>query len=148
MTMRLKEKELVGLGISLAAGCRPCTDYHLKAVREAKASEEEMRRVIEVALGVRQHAVAVMRAYSLGQLGDTIEVAGPDTGGADRVTVLASIGAAFAVNCTASLERHLAAVGPAGISQDEVEAVARLARFIRGKAASHVDKLVPMAEAA
>ena len=26
MTIRLKERELIAVGISVAAGCRPCTD--------------------------------------------------------------------------------------------------------------------------
>ncbi len=103
MTMRLKEKELAAVGISLAAGCRPCTDYHLKAVRQAKAGDEEISRARRIA-----------------------------------------IGAAFTVNCTTSLEHYLALAPAAAIDQDELAALAKLATFIRGKAISHVEALVPV----
>jgi AhpD family alkylhydroperoxidase len=44
MPITKKEKELAAVGISIAAGCKPCTDYHMKAVREAGASDDEIRR--------------------------------------------------------------------------------------------------------
>ncbi|MDP6272315.1 MAG: carboxymuconolactone decarboxylase family protein, partial [Alphaproteobacteria bacterium] len=65
MTMRLKEKELAAVGISLAAGCRPCTDYHLKAVRQAKAGDEEISRARRIAIGVRGRAAEIMAVHGL-----------------------------------------------------------------------------------
>ncbi len=35
MVIRLKERELAAVGISVAAGCKPCTDHHVKQAREA-----------------------------------------------------------------------------------------------------------------
>ena len=43
MSISLKEKELAAVGISIGAGCRPCTDYHLDAVRKSGASDAEIR---------------------------------------------------------------------------------------------------------
>jgi AhpD family alkylhydroperoxidase len=37
MPMTMLNKELVAVAISVAAGCRPCTTYHLAKVREAGA---------------------------------------------------------------------------------------------------------------
>ena len=37
MTMTPKEKELVAIGISVAAGCKPCTDHHVAVARKARA---------------------------------------------------------------------------------------------------------------
>ena len=37
MTMTSKEKELVAIGISVAAGCKPCTDHHVAVARKARA---------------------------------------------------------------------------------------------------------------
>ena len=143
MTMRLKEREMVAIGASVAAGCRPCTDYHVKAAREAKLTGGEIRQAIDDAMNVRQNALEVMKAYGLQHLGETEETdgggrAGPTT----RIKELVSIAAAFAVNCTTNLENHLAAAESLGISGEEIQDVTKLAGFIRGKAASHVEKMV------
>jgi len=58
------------------------------------------------------------------------------------------LGAAFAVNCVASLEHHLAAAGEAGVSEDDIRQIVTLAAFIKLKAASHVERLVGMSEEA
>ena len=56
---------------------------------------------------------------------------------------LVRVGAVFAVNCVPSLERH-AAAARLGVSEDEIETIARLARFITGKAALHVEALAEL----
>ena len=40
MAMNGNEKELVAVAISVAAGCKPCTDYHVEAVRKVGATED------------------------------------------------------------------------------------------------------------
>jgi AhpD family alkylhydroperoxidase len=139
MTMRLKEKELAGVGISLAAGCRPCTDYHLKAVRQAKASEEEISRARRIAIGVRGRAAEIMGVYGLASDPEPYPV------NDERTALLTAIGAAFTVNCTTSLTHYLELAPAAGIEQDEIAALAKTATFIRGKVISHVEALVPAA---
>ncbi len=149
MSLTLKEKELVAVGISVAAGCKPCTNYHMRKVKETEATEGEIRQAIEIAAEIRHQAADIMRAHAVRQLGvlDDAEylVSGGET---SRIRELIVIGAAFAVNCTLTVEHHLRASGDACISQDEVEEVAKLAQFIKDKAASHVEKLVPLEAAA
>ena len=43
MTITPKEKELAAVGISVAAACKPCTDYHVGVARKARASDQEIR---------------------------------------------------------------------------------------------------------
>ena len=149
MSLTLKEKELVAVGNSIAAGCKPCTNYHMKKVKEAEATEGEIRQAIKIAAEIRRHAAEIMMAHGLRQLGvpDDGEYVAPAEE-ASRIEELIAIGASFAVNCTATLKHHLKASGKAGISRGEVEEVAKLAQFIKGKAASHVEKLVPLEEVA
>ena len=52
-----KEQELVAVGASIAAGCRPCTAYHVRAARVAGADKEEIRQAVNDALDVRQQRV-------------------------------------------------------------------------------------------
>ncbi len=143
----VREKELAAVGISVAAGCKPCTDYHLKAVREAGASEGEVERAVAQALDIRRSALVLMEHHAWNRLGKGSQGdAGDQSGETSRVQELVAIGAAFAVNCTASLDQHLAAAKTVGIGDREVRVVAELASFIKGVAASHVEKLVGIQE--
>lgn len=147
MVIRLKERELIAVGISVAAGCRPCTDYHLKAVREAGGSEEEIKATIATAISVRISAANLMVDYAQSRLAD--EEPGDELGlnvEISRVQVLASLGAAFAVNCVPSATKFLAAAKAADISEVDIAEITQLAKFIRGKAISHVDRLVGQKE--
>jgi AhpD family alkylhydroperoxidase len=149
MALTAKEKELTAVGISIAAGCKPCTDYHVKAVRKAGATDAEIRRAIDTAVAVRKDAAGVMESYGFEHLGIEKGSAGPCCPGEPpRIDALVSVGAAFAVNCTTGLKRHLAAARGVGVTDDEVTAVAKLAVFIKARAASHVDSLVAPKRAA
>ena len=143
MPLTVKDKELVAVGISLAAGCRPCTNYHVREVRKAGAADDEIRQAMADAVLVREGATKIMEGHALERLG----VARESTGGDDstrtsRLRELVSIGAAFAVNCTVSLQRHLRAGEDVGITDEEAEAVVDLAAFIKRMAASHVERIV------
>ena len=139
----MKEKELAAVGISVVSGCKPCTNYHVKAVREAGASDEEIKQAVADALSVRKSATDFMKAHALarlGQEGSHSHADGPDS--TNRVRELVSVGAAFGVNCTSNLKEHLVAAETVGISQEEVAEIAKLAAFIKERAASHVERLV------
>jgi len=142
MTLLLRDRELVAVGASVAAGCKPCTDYHLKAARAAGLSDDKIRQAIIVAMSVRQNALEVMKAYGLRQLGEVVSAPGDRGWESTRIGELVAIAAAFAVNCTTNLEHHLAAAKALGISDDEIDEITKLARFIKGKATSHVENLV------
>lgn len=149
MAMTPKEKELVAIGTSVAAGCKPCTDHHLAVARKARASDDEIRQATVDAFAVRRNATDIMEAYALGHLGEKQNLAGFGFfGEPNRITAMVCLGAAFAVNCVASLEHHLAAAEKAGLSKDEIKQIMTLAAFIKQRAASHVERLVGMAEEA
>ena len=143
MPLSVKERELVAVGISLAAGCKTCTNFHFKKVRGAGASDEEIEQAMTDAIAVRDKAKRIMQWHGLRLLGlgkaRDEEDASSET---SRMTELVSVGAAFVVNCTSSLEKHLAAARDTGVADDEIEAVLDLSRFIKGKADSLCCKLI------
>ncbi|MHC4234873.1 MAG: carboxymuconolactone decarboxylase family protein [Planctomycetota bacterium] len=146
MSLSVKEKELVSVGVSLAAGCKPCTDYHLKKVRGAGASDEEIEQAMTDAIAVRDKAKMIMQRHGLKLLGfkKTVRTEDDDDelGEPTRMRELVAVGAAYAVSCTSSLEEHVAAARSVGVEESEIEAVVGLARFIRGKADSLCCKLI------
>ena len=65
MTVPAKEKELAAVGISVAAGCKPCTDHHVAVARKARATDEEISAAIADAVAVRNQATGIMKARSV-----------------------------------------------------------------------------------
>jgi AhpD family alkylhydroperoxidase len=139
MAITKKEKELAAVGISIAAGCKPCTDFHMKSVREAGASDDEIRRAVEDAVALRNAATSIMRNYGRSHLGDTEHEEAAATP-RDRVGELVGLGAAFAVNCVSSLEYYSRHAESAGVTRAEILEITKLAKFIKERGASHVDR--------
>ncbi len=141
MSLALKEKELAAVGISVAAGCKPCTDYHVKAVRTSAATDDEIRQAITDAMWVRESALKIMKAHGLHHLSDAGGETGSGCADTNITKELVSVGAAYAVNCTTNFQKHLVAAKNLGITDNELKEVVKLARFIKEKAASHVEKI-------
>ncbi len=136
-----KEKELVAVGASLAGGCIPCTRYHVKEVRDAGATTEEITRAVGAALCVKGSARTIMEEVAYDALGSPKEqqpscCAGPT----DRLRELVSIAAAVAVNCVTSFHKHLAAGRSLGVRDNEIQLAVGLAKMIRSKAMEKVDE--------
>lgn len=142
MTLNVKEKELAAVGISVAAGCRPCTDYHLKKITSTDATPDEIRKAVADALWVKRNAADIMETHALADPGQPVPDDRGRGNGGDRTEELVKIGAAYAVNCTANLEKHRAAGRALGITDEELGEIVKLAAFIKDKAASHVENLV------
>jgi AhpD family alkylhydroperoxidase len=142
MAITSKEKELAAVGISIATGCMPCTDFHVKKVREFGASDAEIKQAMIDALSVRRGATDIMETYGLAHLdghepADDLEHASTT----DRTKELVCVGAAFGVNCVSCLKTHLEAAESVGISHEDITTILKLSAFIKGKAASHVERL-------
>lgn len=138
-----KEKELVAVGASVAAGCIPCTQYHVKEVKAAGATMEEITQAVDAALCVKGSTRGIMEKVAYDVLGLPKEeqpscCAGPT----DRMKELVSIAAAVAVNCPTSLHKHVAAGRTVGVRDNEIQLVVGLAKMIRGKAAEKVDDAI------
>src|SRR5512140_622544 len=98
-TLTETQQELIAVGVSIAAGCKPCTAYHLKAARAAGASDEEIRRAVSHALGVRHSATELMARLADKLLGNASELETSRLAEESLTDDLVSAGAAFAVNC-------------------------------------------------
>lgn len=63
--MRLdgRTAELIAIGASIAANCRPCLEYHVRAAREAGADDQDLAEAAEVGKMVRRGAAAKMDKF-------------------------------------------------------------------------------------
>ena len=147
MTMNLKEKELVAIGISVAAGCKPCTDHHVTVARKARATGDEIRQAINDAVVVKRSTVDLIEDHALTLIGEDLEVIGCTfSSEPSRITALVSVGSAIAVNCVSSLEYYLAEAEVSGMTEDDIMKIVDLAALIKQRAASHVERYMSMTE--
>jgi AhpD family alkylhydroperoxidase len=138
------EVELISIGASIAAGCRHCLDVHVREARKWGVSDEEIRSAMTRALHLRESAQSVIEKHGSKLLKLKLfrdNSARPDLQPVSevpgtRVGELIAIASAFAVNCTANLEKHLAAARAIGVSEDEIEKAIDISRFVKGKADS------------
>ncbi|MHC4710468.1 MAG: carboxymuconolactone decarboxylase family protein [Planctomycetota bacterium] len=139
MTMTAREREIAAVGISVAAGCKPCTDHHVSEAAKAGATDDKISRAVADALNVRRKAADIMEAHALARLGGEARdrpapCACDET---SRLKAMTSVGAAFAVNCASNLQAQLAAAEGAGISEQEITEILGLAANIKVAAARH-----------
>ncbi|UCF65606.1 MAG: carboxymuconolactone decarboxylase family protein [bacterium] len=112
---------------------------------EAGASEKEIKKAISDAVIVRNNAKDIMENHGLQHLGIAkVHGVKKDTHKTSRMTELVSIAAAFAINCTSSLEVHLGIARKQGIAEDEIKTVLDNAHFIKGEAAHYVEEMVKL----
>jgi len=137
-----KEQELVAVGASVAAGCRPCTAHHVRAARTAGADEGEIRQAVNDALDVRRSATASMARLAEKQLRGA---PGSDaTNGSEKTLIgeLVSVSAALAVNCVTNLEAHLTAAWQVGATVCQIQTALGIARAVKNMAAKKADETI------
>ena len=114
-------------------------------MNEAGASEKEIRKAISDAVNIRNTAKDIMETHGLQYLGiKKIEGVKKDRKKTNRLTELVSIAAAFALNCTSSLETHLEKARNIGLSEGEIKTTLDNAYFIKGEAAHYVEEMVKL----
>lgn len=142
MELTMKEIELVYLGASIAAGCKPCTYYHFGKALETGASEEEISSTITTAVNIREAAKNEMMKHASNLLEQSLGNETNDENlNLDRLNIMVSIGAAFALNCTSTLSKYIALIDSVGITSKELSKIFKAANLVKMKAASCVDKI-------
>jgi len=58
--MDVRIEELIAIGASITANCKPCLKYHVAKAKESGAAEQEIACAIEVGKRVRKGAVSQM----------------------------------------------------------------------------------------
>jgi AhpD family alkylhydroperoxidase len=141
MSITQKEKELIAVGASIAAGCLPCTDYHARAVRQAGATEDEARQAAAIGLAIKRESLAVMGSRAAEHFGLHEEwPTSSSTEGLSSLETLIAIASAIAAQCVPALERHVVAARQQGLDDADVKRAVGIGRAIRKQAARNVDE--------
>jgi len=132
MTPNDKDIETVAVAISIAAGCEPCTRFHLREARNLGATTSQLLQMALVAdPGQRD-----LQFLALGDIAQDIE------GDAPRLWVLAGIGTSVCHNNVRSLGDDVRSARQLGVTDEEIMTVVGLAFRIKEKAASHLERII------
>ena len=117
-----KERELIALSASVAAGCRPCTERHVAGAQVAGACVRSVALAVETAVTVRQSATKAMEEWAAQCHGTQPEVDQAFRDGKRLIAELESVAAAAAVNSGPDLETHVRAASATGATPEQLRA--------------------------
>lgn len=126
-----KEQSLIAIGASVAAGCQPCTAYHVKAARTAGACDRSIALAIETALTGRTTATIGMGEWAARCQGAKPEIDAEFRAQKLVIAELTSVATAVAVNSVPDLQQHLDAARGAGARAEQIRAAIEIARKIK-----------------
>ncbi len=137
-----KERALIALTASVAAGCRPCTAYHIQSVRAAGACERSVRLAVEMALSGRASATTAIAEWAESCQGSRPEVDRDFRGARQLIVNLMSIATAVAVNSAPDLELSLATAQENGTTLEQIRAAIGIARQIQRVAQEKIEGII------
>jgi AhpD family alkylhydroperoxidase len=141
-----KEQSLIAVGASVAAGCQPCTAYHVKAARTAGACDRSIALAIETALTGRTSATIGMGEWAARYQGAKPEIDPEFRAQKLLIAELTSIATAVAVNSVPDLQKHLTAARDAGARMEQIRAAIEIARKIKRVAEEKIGAITDKVE--
>ena len=139
MDLESKELELAAVGISIAAGCVPCTKYHITEAGRSAASSPDILEALRNGVAVANTALSDLHRQFDPQAVASFEVG--INAGLSRCAILTGIGSSVASNSVRQLEIMIELARNNEIQDQEIMEIVGLANRIKAKAASH---LVPL----
>lgn len=135
-----KDREIINLGVSLAAGCQPCMKYHLRKCKETGLSEEEIHEILYLVGDIWSRAYGIMkgRVLTLNHAALCTEN-GISSEGQSRMEILLGLAVSYTVNSTDLTEQYLACAGESKMNESEIAAIIDLAKFTWARARAHAD---------
>src|SRR5690242_15698669 len=135
MQLELTEKELVGIGASVGAGCRPCIEHHVVAAREAGLSEAELAEAVDTAFTVRSQATKLFARRVRELLGSSAPALDIPAGDGSWTAELVALGASVGANSHPLLQSHIERALETGLTVKQIDAALRTAEYVQERAA-------------
>lgn len=137
MALEARDKELVAIGASIGALCRPCIDHHVPAGRQAGLTEAELARAVQIAQATHHIAQDLLFRHA----NELVNVAAPSPNAsyeqpsASRSDELVRLGAGVAANCHPLLEQHIIGCLDRGLIPSQVRSAIKMAEIVQHNAA-------------
>ncbi len=143
-----KMKVLIALGASVAAGCQPCTEFQVKAAREAGACDQGIQLAVEAALTLRQVATRGMDRWSERCQGARPQLDPAFRSGMQLLTELISIASAICVHAVPDLVLHLAEARHLGATPEMLRVAGGIGRSVHNAAVEQIETVLAAETAA
>jgi len=137
-----KLKVLIALGASVAAGCQPCTEFQVKAAREAGACDRGIELAVEAALALRQSATRGIDRWSERCQGGRPELDAAFRANRQVLAELVAVASAICVQSVPELVLHLAEAVRLGATPEMLRATVGIARSIHNAAVEQIDAVL------
>lgn len=137
-----KEKALIAIGASVAAGCQPCTEHHVKNARAAGACDRSLTLAVETALAVRESATRSMDEWAGQCQGARPPLDSGFRAEKRRIAELTAVAAAFAVNSVPDLRARLEAAREFGATPEQIQFTIAMAGKIKRVAEEKLAALI------
>lgn len=139
MSLRELDIETLAVGLSIAAGCKPCTRFHIGAARKLGASDSDLLGIVAATL-IHSHSNSV-GALALAELGSRPRPEETSPAQAQRAALL-GVGLAVCHNDVESMKTAVRRARDLGAADESIMTIFGLAARIKQKAASHLDGIV------
>jgi AhpD family alkylhydroperoxidase len=130
-----RDKHLVFLAASVGSGCRPCTKYHVTKSLEDGFSEAEIKKVLSLAITVRDTATRKFETFAFNNFAEADSVTETSVN-ADRSEIIICLAASYCMNCNPVFQKYLTLGRKSGISEDAINEILRFSGAISEKARS------------
>ncbi len=145
MILESTELELAAVGISIAAGCVPCTKFHINEAARSGASSPDILLAIRNGIGVANTALFDLQRQFEPQTDSSPE---DETNiGLIRSAILTGIGSSVARNSVKQLKIMIELARNNQIQDQEIMEIVGLANRIKEKAASHLVRVTDKLDA-
>jgi len=143
MSITPQEKELVTIGIAIASGCKASLRGTMITAHQLHVTDQDIADVVGIAIKIRRSATDDIEQFLLSGLTETSAPEGNFVKQENqRIGTLVCVAAAFAVNCTSRLKKHVAIAEAIGIEADDLLEVIHLSGYMKTLAASHVEQVM------
>jgi AhpD family alkylhydroperoxidase len=135
-----RQREAVAIGAAIGAGCRPCTQYHVKAALKAGLTADELRRAVRDAETVRVDAAVAIAEYAAQLLGDPEKHGQRLCSPAESQQALVQVGAAVGSNAGYLLDSLLTQSRGLGLSNEALRETVAVANKVKSAAAGFFER--------
>ena len=133
---------MVNISTSIAAGCQPCTKYHINKCKKTLISVDEINDVIKKTQHIYNNAIVIMTTKALADVNNENYCINKSTiDNTDRINTFIGIAVSYTVNNTTLLRDFLSLADHLEISNNEISEIIEITKFIYAKAKAHVDLL-------
>ncbi|MGJ5818600.1 carboxymuconolactone decarboxylase family protein [Paludibaculum fermentans] len=137
-----KLKVLIALGASVAAGCQPCTEFQVRAAREAGACGQGIHFAVEAALAVRLAATRGIDRWSERCQGARPELDAAFRANKQLLAELIAVASAICVQSVPDLVLHMAEAGRLGATPEMLRATVGIARSVHNAAIEQIEAVL------